>query len=57
MGNNAAPTLASIYMNFVETKILQANPNIIFCKRYLDDVLLIYKGMDDLTLLHIVPML
>ena len=52
MGNNVAPTLATIFMNFVEHKILEALPNIIFWKRYLDDVFIIYENMNNSVLLE-----
>jgi hypothetical protein len=54
MGNNAAPTLATIFMDFVERKILQSLPGITFWKRYLDDIFLIYENLDSTTLLSCV---
>ncbi len=46
MGNNAAPPLAIIYMNFIEKQILEKTDDIFFWRRYLDDIFLIYKNLD-----------
>ena len=47
MGNNAAPILSSLFMYFVEERILQSC-DIPFWVRYADDIFLIYKQCDDI---------
>lgn len=44
MGNCAAPPLAIIYMDFIEKDILEASPEVVFWKRYIDDVFFVTKG-------------
>lgn len=46
MGTNAAPELANIYLFYLVDKYIinTWNPNIVFTKRYLDDIFIIYRG-------------
>jgi hypothetical protein len=44
MGSPLSPTLAEIYMRFIEKHILFHHPNLLFYKRYVDDSILIFKG-------------
>jgi hypothetical protein len=47
MGNNVSGACAIIFMDFVENQILQElGDNIVEWKRYVDDVFVIYKGME-----------
>ena len=50
MGNNAAPILSSIFMHFVEKRIMD-DVRILFWVRFVDDVLLIYRP--DLDILRL----
>jgi hypothetical protein len=47
MGNCAAPPLAIIYMHKIESEILRRSPDIIFWKRYIDDVFFITNSTPD----------
>ena len=51
MGNCAAPPLAIIYMHHVETAIRQKCPEIIFWKRYIDDIFFIIRHLSPESLL------
>ena len=42
MGNPVAPQLAIIYMNHIETPILNLLPQCYFWKRCIDDIFIIY---------------
>ena len=58
MGTRVAPTYANVFMNFLESKMLEDCPDrlkrLIFAwKRFIDDILLLFLGtMDDLKELH-----
>ena len=55
MGNAAAPSLANIFMNDMEERMLQECPESfkpIFYKRYLDDTCVIFKQPDDAEQFH-----
>lgn len=41
MGNNLSPILAIIYMDYIESRIINTNGNIILWKRYIDDIFII----------------
>ena len=45
MGNNLSPPIAIIFMDFVETKIIQ-NSTVQFWRRYIDDIFYICSGND-----------
>jgi hypothetical protein len=47
MGNCAAPPLAIIYMHMIEGEILSRSPEIIFWKRYIDDIFFITNSNPD----------
>ena len=51
MGNNVSCASAIIFMNFIENQILSHFKNIIFWKRYCDDVFLIFHDIEHDNLL------
>jgi len=53
MGNPVAPQLAIIYMNYIESKILNLLPNCIFWQRYIDDIFIVYEHNDSVDILNI----
>ena len=53
MGNPVAPQLAIIYMNYIETSILNLLPNCYFWKRYIDDIFIIYEDTTNTNILEI----
>ena len=50
MGNNAAPPLAIIYMDFIEKQILEKCHHITLWKRYIDDIFVVFDCNSDLLL-------
>lgn len=44
MGTNAAVSLANIYLHFTFDVHLQRNPDILYFKRYLDDIVMVIKN-------------
>ena len=44
MGNNLAPTLAIIYMNELDSQILNIYNGSIFLKRYIDDIFMVWMS-------------
>ena len=41
MGNNAAPPIAIIYMNYIELRIMEKIPQINYWRRYIDDIFIV----------------
>jgi len=46
MGTACAPIVANLFCAFFEQVLLRRDPNIIFYRRYIDDIFLLYRGSE-----------